>query len=334
MCFHLYSPGKQIDVKYMNESVRLLYSGRSKITALIVLENKTPGQNLEELFLFYPNAFYHRWDKQMEEFKERCAHEDHTAELRYPTSPKHYPYTKDPKRGFRLEGVEAIIQDFYPTQKDRQYEYRASIDMVRFGPYIPESVGIEGFRLLQKLRLTVFKFSFNPAIPPAGTRALKVFFQPRQTAVVERTTKTKRLLKWLGREPLKFELMGPFDVVKMFEDKCSLIATGLSDLDLEELWQPFSGVLRREYIENGFQTENTATVFHDYRLQISVDRLMSLFRRNIAPTKEGCIKECEPFPDYFFSETGSAETVYQYYTGREHFPDLPEKFSFRVVIHA
>jgi hypothetical protein len=125
--------------------------------------------------------------------------------------------------------------------------------------------------------------------------------------------------------------MGPFDVVKLFEDKCSLISDSQSNLDLE-FWQAYAGIIRNEYIEKGFRTENTTTVFCDYRLQIASTSSWP-FKMNILPTKEGQIRECEPFPDFFFSEKETAETVYQYFTGKDHIEDSPEKFSFRVVIH-
>lgn len=333
MCFYLYSPGKQVEVTYLNESVKLDFTGSSKVSALFVFANKTVDEQLEELFLVYPNSFYDEWDNQLEEFKKPALYRNDTPILRDEKSPKHYPYTKDPRRALTWKNDEVIIRDLHPIQKDEQFEYKGSTaGTVSFEPYIPESIGFEGFKLLQKLGLTVFKFKFKPSIPHGGTYAIKVFFHPRRTVVTERSTLGSSILYWLRKNPLIFELMGPFDVVKLFEDKCSLISDPRPNLDLE-LWQAYAGIIKSEYIEKGFRAENTTTVFHDYRLQIAGTRWMSIFKMNILPTKEGQIRKCKPFPDFFFSEKGTAETVYQYFTGKEHIEDSPEEFSFRVVIH-
>ena len=332
MCFYLYSPGKQVEVTYLNESVKLEFTGSSKVSALFIFANKTTDQQLEELFLVYPNSFFDKWDNQLVEFKQTALYRDDTPILKDEKSPKHYPYTKDPKRDLRWKNDELIIKDFHPIHKDQQLEYKSNTaGTVCLEPYIPESIGFEGFKLLQKLGLTVFKLKFTPSIPPGGTYAIKVFFQPRRTAVTEKSTLGSKILYWLRKNPLKFELMGPFDVVKLFEDKCSLISDSQSNLDLE-FWQAYAGIIRNEYIEKGFRTENTTTVFCDYRLQIASTSSWP-FKMNILPTKEGQIRECEPFPDFFFSEKETAETVYQYFTGKDHIEDSPEKFSFRVVIH-
>lgn len=334
MCFHLYSPGKQIEVTYVNESVRLLFTGSSKVSGLIVLQNKSKNEELEELFLLYPNSFYSGWNEQLQEFKKRFPHKDHTGELRDEKSPKHYPYTKDSKRGFTSSHNEVTITEFDPTQKDKRLNYSASLrETVGFNKYIPENVGEEGFKLLQWLGVTIFKFHFVPPIPAEGTRALKVFFRPKRTAVSEQITWKKRLVEWFPKMPMIFEFMGPFDVVKLFKEKCSYTGSLRLPVNLDwEFYEDFARILRREYIENGLEAENTSTVFCDYRLQISCDRWMDLFRK-IRPTEEGQIFRCEPFPDYFFSEKGRLETVYQYFTGGNYLEDSPDEFRFRILVH-
>ncbi len=332
MCFYLYSPGKQVEVTYLNESVKLESTGSSKVSALFVFANKTTGQQLEELFLVYPNSFYDKWDNQLEEFKRTGLYRNDTSILRDEKSPKHYPYTKDPKRALRWKDDEVIIEDFHPIKKNQQLEYRGSTaGTVCLQPYIPESIGFEGFKLLQKLGLTVFKLKFTPSIPPGGSYAIKVFFQPKRTTVTKRSILGSNILYWLRKNPLIFELMGPFDVIKLFEDKCSLINDSRPNLDLE-FWQAYAGIIRSEYIEKGFRTENTTTVFCDYRLQITSTSSWP-FKMKILPTKKDQIMECEPFPDFFFSEKGATEIVYQYFTGKNYIENSTEEFSFRVVIH-
>jgi len=111
MCFYPYCPGKDIEVTYVNESIRLNLAGSSEISVLIIIKNNTYSQDLRQLYLLYPNSFYDKWDKHVQEFVRSSHFANHSQEFRNPMSPKHYPYTKDTRRGLVVQGDEIEITD-------------------------------------------------------------------------------------------------------------------------------------------------------------------------------------------------------------------------------
>lgn len=319
MCFYLYAPKYSVELKYVNETIKLLSNGSSEIITEILLENNSP-QELKEVNIIYPNSFL-KPRKQFHEFDPIGFFENRTSELREKNIPQNYHYTLDQNKVFEVTGNTVTIGDKNSNKiyTGKAIDIKKDALMVhdqnsKFLKY--EDILILFFGMGHK-RFNIFTFKFETPMSQNEKRWIRLCFKPESTTMVPLKWYNKHSARYLYNAGLNYNVFGPDNVKNFIEEHL----TALKSIDkkaienIEEQYsnkvEAFQADLKSKLIDEGIL--KTSIEVNDWRIAIATEGFkVRIF--NIEP--QGSIERAEPYSYPYSDESNKVGINYHFRAGK------------------
>lgn len=335
MCFYLYAPNYSIELKYVNETIKLLSNGSSEITTEILLENNSP-QELKEVNIIYPNSFL-KPRQQFQEFDHVGSFENRTSELRQKTIPQNYHYTRDQNKVFEVTGNAVTIGD---KNSDKIYKGKAidvEEDALILHDHNSKTLRYEDIQILlygmARKRFNMLSFNFKEPLHTNDGRWIRLGFKPESTTMVPLKWYNKHSARYLYNAGLNYNVFGPDNVKHLIAEH--LIAIESVDKNaLEknvgegfgEMAASYQADLKTKLIDNGIS--KATTTINDWRIVITTEGFkVRIF--NIEP--QGSIERAEPYSYHPYSEESNKVGINYHFCAGKIYDKTDAKFILNIV---
>ena len=319
MCFYLYAPKYSIELKYVNETIKLLSNGSSEVVTEILIENNSP-EELKEVNIIYPNSFL-KPRKQFQEFDHVGVFENRTSELRQKTIPQNYHYTRDQNKVFEVIGNYVTIGDkksdkiykgqAIDTKKDALMLHDQNSKFLKY-----EDILILFFGMGHK-RFNVFTFTFETPLSQNEKRWIRLCFKPESTTMVPLKWYNKQSARYLYNAGLNYNVFGPDNVRNFIEEHLTALesidkkAIGNIEDRYSNTIEAFQADLKSKLLDEGIS--KTSIKINDWRIAIATDGFkVRIF--NIAP--QGSIECAEPYSYPYYDKSNSVGISYHFRAGK------------------
>ena len=331
MCIYIFSPENSIEIEYASEAITLLDNNndtnrpRSEVVMDLLIKNENEKDNINELYVIYPRAFYNVsiYGNNEFEIQENCLLIDRTPTFTTIDHPFNHFLRETPCKMFAYSDASGRWR-----LKSEQPDPTSFGDSILYDGYLCQNIEIEPYDQITPIQLfilmnlpkcsTILKVKLNQAIEPKEHHWLRWFVtETRVNTPLSLMSLRSRIRHWkhmiFNRSIINYYIVSPHDVLDELKNYLKAFTrqppTNTADAKIN-----FEAKKLLTLIEE--LTKDSLTTIRDWRIHIFPQDHWKLGSIN----EHGDIKRANIFPNILATSKGSYEPnlVYQWKTGEKH----------------